>query len=155
MSRYVPNENAPQVRFVRVRGRIIPIVQGKKKLKAAAILDENLQRMKVDVDVAEAGRRIPLADGTWTGHKSTFPKHFKRAGFKTKHEWLSAYNRQEGPKFERILRIATGDRAFRVATSQMYDNHLTIFRTIDNRVRPIKLKSAEEFEFYNWKEKKR
>lgn len=138
-----------------MRGRIVPIVGNKQSRKGAAILNENLDRMKVDIDVAEAGRRVQTESGEWMGTKSTFPDHFRKSGFKTKNEWLTAYRRAEGPKFQRILKHAANDVNFRVATKQVYDNHLVLFRTIDHKVRPIRVKSADEYNFYNWKESKR
>jgi hypothetical protein len=153
MQRFVESGKTPQIRFIRKHGRIIPIVNGKHNPKAARVLNNELQRMDMEVQVAEPGRRVPLADGTWMGQKSTFPEHFRKLGFKTKNQWTSAVQRQKGPAFERLLSSVQKSREFKVATGEIYDNQFKIFRTIDHKVRPIKLKSAEEHEFWAWKPK--
>jgi hypothetical protein len=154
MQRYVENKNPPQVRFIRKNGRIIPIVQGKQSYKASNILHNEIDRLTMEVDVAEAGRRVQYSDGTWGGNKSTFPSHFKSLNFKTKKQWMGAVESQKGPAFDRILDLAKNSKDFKVATKQLYDNKLVVFKTIDSKVRPIRTKDQDSYEFYSWTARK-
>lgn len=151
----VANQNAPKVRFVRINGRIIPIVSGKKSPKAEKALNRGIDEMTSEVSVAEAGRRTVNDHGERVTWGSSFPKYFGENGFRTKKQWMSAVEKKSGKDYEVITKMAADTHAFRIATKQIFDNHNVIFRNIDGRVRPIKLKSREQFEFYNWKPTKK
>jgi hypothetical protein len=150
----VENKNPPSVRFIRKHGRIIPIVSGKKSYKAEKILKQNIDEMDMEVKIAEAGRRFTRDDGSWGGHGSTFPQFFRDMGFKTKKQWNKAIEKQSGHDFDGILNAASDRHNFKVATKQIFDNKLVMFRTINGKVRPIRAKDENHYEFYNWKPKK-
>lgn len=154
MSRYKNNPNAPEVKFIRVRGRIIPIVGGKKSRKAERVLNENIEDMTGDVQSAEAGRRTMNEQGERVTWKSTFPKHFHEGGFKTKNQWLKAVEKKSGKDYDIISELASDRMNFKVATNQVFDNKFVSFRTIGGKVRPIRSKDENHYEFYNWKPKK-
>lgn len=151
MDRFVENKNAPSVRFVRIRGRIVPIVGGHKSNKGAAILKDRIDHMDHEVQVAEAGRRVRLDDGSTHSWKSGFPQHFRDLGFATKKQWNAAMSKGSGPAFDSIVDKAADNMAFKVATKQVYDNRHVLFRKIDGEVRPIRAKSQDAFDFYNWR----
>lgn len=148
---FVENKNAPSVRFVRIRGRIIPIVGGQKSAKAAKVLQNNIDEMNVQVEIAEAGRRFTTQDGEWLAQRSSFPKFFGKLGFKKKDEWLRAIKKGEGRDFDIIRDHAAAQTNFKLATKQLYDNHNVLFRNIGGIVRPIRAKSSDAYEFFNWK----
>ena len=154
MTRFKDNKNPPAVKFIRKNGRIIPIVAGKQSRKAEKILNENIQDMPADVQMTEAGRRTVNDQGERVTWKSTFPKHFHEGGFKTKKQWLSAVEKKSGKDFDIITQLASERHNFKVATNQIYDNKLVLFRNIQGKVRPIRAKDENAYDFYNWKPKK-
>jgi hypothetical protein len=151
MSQFKDNPNAPKVTFIRVRGRIIPIVGGKKSHKAERVLKQNIDEMTMEVEVAEAGRRTVNDDGERVTWRSTFPKHFQEGGFKTKNQWLKAVEKKSGKDYNVISEMAADRTNFKVATNQVFDNKFVSFRTIGGKVRPIRAKDENQYEFYNWK----
>lgn len=145
----IENKNAPNVRFIRVRGRIIPIVGGKKSYKAEKILKHNIDEMAMEVDIAEAGRRTANDQGERVTWKSTFPQHFHDLTFKTKKQYQGAMQKQSGKDFDLILNHAADRHNFKVATKQIFDNNLVLFRNIGGKVRPIRAKDKNYYDFYS------
>jgi len=45
-------------------------------------LTEGWDQVKAEIEIAEAGKRIPLEDGTYTGYSSTFPSYAKNKGWR-------------------------------------------------------------------------
>ena len=146
---YKENKNAPEVRFIRKGGRIIPIVGGKPSRKAERVLNDNIVDMTSDVRTAEAGRRTVNDQGERVSWGSSFPKHFHEGGFKTKKQWLSAVEKRSGKDFDVIQSLAADRKNFKVATKQVFDNRLVMFRNINGKVRPIRAKDENYYEFYS------
>lgn len=151
---FVENKNPPHVRFIRMHGRIIPIVAGKKSYKAEKVLKQNMDEMNLEVEVAEPGRRTANNHGDRVTWKSSFPKFFSENGFRTKKQWTEAMRKQKGIDYDVITQLAAEKKNFKVATRQIFNNNLVSFRYIDGKIRPIRAKSQDYYDFYNYKEKK-
>lgn len=144
---FVRNPKAPNVVFRKIRGRIVPIVGGKRHRRGEKILEMNLDAMNRQVEKAEAGTR--LFSGSGTTHRviaqpSTFPTYFRQLGFKSKKEWQGAF-RKKGEKYQRVVEFAAGEPDFQIATKQIFDNYLVNFRTIEGKVRPLRAKSLAQY----------
>lgn len=156
------NKNPPQVRFIRKNGRIIPIVQGKKKTSLSPVVEGRINEMSSEVRQAQQGKRLVAHNrdtDTYVNfaEKSTFPRFYSRIKFKNKDDFFKTIEKKSGPKFEKILDTAVDDlqtgydtpyggavppnEKFLVGTKQVFDNRNVIFRRIDDRIVPIKLKS--------------
>lgn len=153
----VPNENAPQIRFVRIRGRVVPIVQGKKKLSLVPKVEDQIQEMKHEISIAEKGSRqvahSEYGDSKNFATQSTFPGWYKSLGFRNREEFLGAVKTRNTKKFDKVADEAIDhlkdgyestygrvppDTEFRIKTRQDFDNTGVIFRKIDGKVRPLR-----------------
>lgn len=149
------NPNPPHIRFVRIRGRIVPMANGNPNHKAEKVLKQNIDEMDFQVQAAEAGRRMRVEDGSregkWVAKPSTFPKFFGEIGFKAKKQWTSAMEKKDGAAFDSIVNHAAAQTNFKIAAKQVFDNENVVFKNIGGIVRPIRSKNPE---FYSWTPKK-
>ena len=163
MDQYKDNPNAPRVRFIRKNGRVIPIIQGDRKgvkpRVASSIVDSQISAMSESVKNAEAGKRIVTGYGTSQhviGTKSTFPKFYGELGFKNKHHFFATLQKP-GVKQDQLMSAAVKDiksgkdyglglpnrsKQFQVATREIFDNTNVIFRKLNGRVVPMKIKGS-------------
>lgn len=157
------NPNAPQIRFIRKNGRVIPIVQKKKVTRAAPLVDERLEEMKIEVEHATKGERGVGYDENRNAVKnfsirSTYPDFYREAKFRNKNEFFKTIEKREGQKFDALAGQAIDDLKggyetsfgrvppnlhFRVLTKQTFDNTNVVFRRINGRVVPIRNPKAE------------
>lgn len=152
------NANPPQVTFRRIRGRIVPIVNGKQPRGATKILQQELSDRVQEIKEAERGQRaVGYHEGQAVknfGTKSTFPSWYKDIGFKNKADFAKVVKTKEGVKFQRLVDDSIEglihgrstsfgpippNRKFRLATKQEFDNKDVIFRRIDDRVVPMRI----------------
>lgn len=159
------NPNPPAVRFIRKNGRIIPIVQGKKKRSLIDNLEGRVNEMKREVNEAERGMRQVSYDRETDHHrnfatKSSYPEWYSKIKFKNKEDFKTALLSQRGKKHDEIINQAIDDliggyespdvgrvppdREFRIKTKQAWDNTNVIFRKIDGKVRPIKIRLKQD-----------
>lgn len=164
--RYKDNPHAPQIRFIRKGGRVIPIAVGDKYAKpmvAAKHLNAQLELMSTAVDNAERGKRVHLGYGTdheVRGMSSTFPKFFSKLHFRSKADFKQTLEADKvGPKQLRLFEEAHNeikrgedfgfgapkDRSiqYQLALRQIFDNQGVVFRKIDGKVVPIRSKGKE------------
>lgn len=152
---FVENKNKPNITFVKRRGRLRLLGDG-KDIGGEQLLNDRIAEMVREVKGAEAGFAVTTVKGGQFqrhGVKSTFPDFFRKAGFTTKKDFIRAAERRKGPAFERIVNQAIDDltkgfsssfgdvpanKDFLVKTKQMFDNRNVIFRVIDGRVVPLK-----------------
>ena len=64
---------------------------------------------------------------------------------------MRAIKKGEGRDFDIIKDHAASQTNFKLATKQLFDNDRVLFRNIDGIVRPIRAKSQDAYNFYNWK----
>jgi len=158
-----PNPHAPQVRFIRRNGRVIPLISGNragvKPRVATRIVRDQVEAMSQAVEVAEKGQRVHLGYGTShevRGFGSSFPKFYGELGFRNKADFRKVLNTPGARQF-RLMDQAVRDikaghsygtglpnqsRRFELATRQVFDNTNVVFRKIDGKVRPLRLKGA-------------
>jgi hypothetical protein len=163
VERYRDNPNAPAVKFIRVRGRVIPIFKGNTKgtkpRVAARIVEDQLHAMGDAVNNAEAGKRIIHGYGTSQhviGTKSTFPEFYSKIGFKNKSDFKVVLEKQ-GIRHDRLIDAAVHDvkvgenygfhlpdrsKDLQVATRQIFDNKNVVFRKLNGKVVPMKIKGS-------------
>jgi len=157
------NDNAPKVTFRRIRGRVVPIVNGKQPVGATRPLREELVMREMEVREAEAGKRGASIDDQGNqkgfGTKSTFPKFFRELGFNSKKQFLKVMESKKGKKYEQVVndsissllkgrdstygRIPPNEK-FRVATKQEFDNRGVSFRRVNGKVIPMRFKKARK-----------
>lgn len=158
--RYRDNPNAPQIRFIKRNGRVIPIINRVKKVLLAPVVEGRLLEMMSEVKHAQQGLRGVATDLEHGGSvknfatMSTYPKWYSQIGFKNKDHFLSVAHNEKSKKFDSLTEQAIRDlksgydspygrvppdMKFRVATKQTYDNKGVIFRKIDGTVRPIRI----------------
>jgi hypothetical protein len=156
------NPNPPKVTFRMVRGRIIPIVNGKQPKGATKPLRQELNTRIMEVKQAERGMRGATIDdrGNFKGFgtKSSFPKFFGDLGFNSKKQFLNVVAKKKGKKYEELVddsidsllhgRSSTfgdipPDERFRLATKQEFNNTGVAFRMIDGKVRPMRFTHSE------------
>jgi hypothetical protein len=157
-SDYKENENAPRVRFIRKNGRIIPIVGEQKSMKGSEELQHRLNEMKQEVlTSSSAGRSFKETNRGMVHSKgfTNYPSFYRNIKFRNKGDFLSAYS-GKGKKADILIQQAHEDlsggyvssmsgeappsMAYRVATKQSFDNRNVIFRRINGRIVPIRLK---------------
>lgn len=158
------NPNPPHITFRRIRGRIVPIVQGKKAPGATKLLGQELQDRASEIAHAEKGvRGVGYSEGEVThsfSTKSTFPAWYSKLGFKNKADFSNTLKKKSGVKFDRLVndsieslshgRTSTfgnipASTKFRLATKQEYNNRGVIFRNIDGKVVPLRIGAEVPF----------
>jgi len=151
------NPNPPKVTFRVLRGRVVPIVQGKQPRGVTNILKDELEGRKIEIEHAEAGKRNVGYDGDRVvksfGTKSTFPGYYSKIGFKNKDHFMKVINNKKGPKFAALVEDSIGgllkgrtssygkippSTKFRVATKQEFDNRGVVFRKINGVIVPLR-----------------
>jgi hypothetical protein len=157
------NANAPQIRFVRINGRVIPIVNKQKVMKAAPLVESRIDEMTSQVQSAEAGKRNVGKDENGNvvknfGTQSTFPGFYGALGFRNKNDFYKTVMQRQSKKFDNLAEQAIDDlkggyqtqdgrvppnRDFRVLTKQTFDNRGVTFRNINGRVVPLRNKHDE------------
>lgn len=163
MERYRDNINAPKVKFIRVRGRVIPIFSGNSKgtkpRVAGRIVEDQLDAMEDSVKNAESGKRVIQGYGTDThvvGTKSTFPAFYSQIGFKNKGDFKVVLEKS-GVRHDRLIDAAVSDiksgenygmhlpnrsKEFQVATRQIFDNKNVVFRKLNGKIIPLHIKGG-------------
>ena len=156
------NPNPPQVTFRRIHGRIVPIVKGKRAPGATKILKQELDDRASEIAHAEAGYRgVGYHEGHAVknfGTKSSFPSWYSDIGFKSKKDFVKTIKEKKGVKYERLVNDSISgllhgrnssfgyvppSTSFRIATRQTFDNTHVVFRNIDGRVVPMRIKREE------------
>ena len=157
--RYKDNPNAPQIRFIRRNGRIIPIVGGKKKPSLTPLIEGRIKEMDTEIKVAEKGGKdvsYSHDEGTYRSFKkiSTFPSWYADIKAKNRGEFHKSIQKQSGATFDKVAHQAIEDlntgystsfgrvppsMEFRVKAKQTFDNKDVLFRRIDGQVRPLKI----------------
>lgn len=160
------NPNPPKVTFRMIRGRVVPIVAGKRARGAGPILRQEIQDRYSEVKHADKGYRGASVD--WDhGHavnfgvKSTFPPFFSQLKFNSRKQFLEVVEKKKGKKYEDLVEDSIDgllhgresshgyippNQQFRFATKQSFNNRGVVFRRIDGKVRPLKFKKKEEDE---------
>ena len=158
------NPNPPKITFRMVRGRIIPIVGGKKVRGATKPLRQELSTRETEVRQADRGMRgVGYNDKREAvrnfGTKSTFPKFFGELGFKSKADFVKTIKSRKGVRYERLVNDSIDsllhgrsssfgrippDEKFRLATKQEYNNEGVVFRKINGRVVPMRPKHKQK-----------
>ncbi len=154
------NPNPPKVTFRRIRGRVVPIVDGKQPRGATRPLREELYLREMEVREAQRGMRGATLDdqGNYKGFgtKSTFPPFFRELGFSSRKQFLDVVKKKQGRKYDQLVedsieslikgreseqfgRIPPNEK-FRLATKQEFDNQGVIFRRIDGKIKPLRPK---------------
>lgn len=166
LSLFKDNQNAPQIRFIRKNGRIIPIVNKKKVAQAGRLVDDRLEEMKMEVKQASFAGKSHSIDSTGKfkhhGGFTTYPDFYRQMKFKNKSDFNKIVERGSGKKYNDLVEqsiddLKTGyDSAwgrvppnlqFRVATKQTYDNNGVVFRRIGGKIRPLRFsKKAVSFD---------
>ena len=158
------NPNPPKVTFRMIRGRVVPIVEGKRPRGATRLLREELYMREMEVREAEKGIRGATTDDRGNtkgfGTRSTFPPFFGELGFNSKKQFLQVVKKKQGRKYEDLVndsidsliggreskqfgRIPPSER-FRLATKQEYNNQGVVFRRINGKVIPLRPRHIEE-----------
>jgi hypothetical protein len=157
-SRYKENPKAPTVRFVKIRGRVVPIVNGHKKVSLSPLVEGRLNELKFEVKHAERGQRGVFHNRETGISKnfattSTFPGWYSQIGFKNKDDFEKVLVKRKSKKFDVLVEKAISDlnrgydtshgevppnMEFRVKTRQAFDNRGVVFRKIDGKVRPLR-----------------
>lgn len=153
------NSNAPRINFMKMNGRIIPIVNKHRVLKAAPLVEDRLNEMKTEVQHAQSAGRLFKETFHGTHHVgafSTYPEFYRSIKFKNKADFKKASETLSGRKGEALVEQAIDDLkggydspagrvppnlGFRVLTKQTYDNTNVIFRRIHGKIRPIRVKT--------------
>jgi hypothetical protein len=160
MDRYRTNENAPQVRFIRRNGRVIPLISGNragvKPRVATDIMRDQLEAMEHSIDQAERGKRVMTGYGTdfeVKGFKSSFPFWYSEIGFKNQKDFYKTL-KTPGAKQFRLTDQAERDivkgesygfglpnrsTRYKLATRKIFDNEGVVFRKIGGKVRPLRV----------------
>jgi len=158
MSQYKDNKNAPNIRFVRINGHVVPMINGQHLPKAGKMVEKRIDEMTAEVQHAEAGQRGVGFDEHRNairnfGTKSTFPKWYGDIKFKNKEDFYKTVMQRTSNKFDQVAQQAIGDLKeghdsphgrvppdmdFRVATRQTFNNKGVSFKNIDGIVRPIR-----------------
>ncbi len=160
---YKENSYKPNVRFIRVRGRVIPIVQGKKSHKAADNINARLGEMKAEVMAStSSGRSFSTkADGSTKNiaASSNYPDFYRSMKFRNKTDFMKALygksNKSDDLVKEAHDNLSTGyetsyggrvapDLNYKVDTKQVYDNRGVVFRRFNGKVVPIRTKKVKE-----------
>ena len=152
------NPNPPKVTFRMIRGRIIPIVNGKQPRGATKVLREEVNSMIGEVKHAEKGvRGVGYNEQGEAvknyGTKSTFPKFFGELHFNSRKQFLDIVEKKKGARYEAFVdksidgllhgressfgRIPPNEK-FRQATKQEFNNKGVIFRKIEGKVIPLR-----------------
>lgn len=158
------NPNPPKVTFRMIRGRVVPIINGKQPRGATRPLREELYMREMEVREAAKGMRGASLDeqGNYKGFgtKSTFPPFFRELGFHSKKEFLKVVKKKQGRKYEDLVddsidsllkgresaqfgRIPPNER-FRLATQQEFNNQGVVFRKMNGKVVPLRPRHIEE-----------
>lgn len=158
----VKNKKSKPIRIKKQNGRL-RIYNGQKSVGGERALIGRLKEMKMEVNTAEAGKTVSVmkdlgSKGTSYkryGVKSTFPKWFGRIGFNSKKDFNKVYNRKSGERYQRLVRKAHKDLSqgydtsfgevppdtdYLVKTRQRFDNRGVIFRRINGKVVPLRVK---------------
>jgi len=158
------NANPPRITFRMVRGRVIPIVQGKQPRGATRPLRQEFDTRVLEVKQAERGMRGVGKDEHGHvvknfGTKSTFPQFFGDLGFNSKKQFLDVASKKTGRKYEDLVNNSVnsllvgrnstfGDippnEKFRLATKQEYNNKGVIFRKMNGKVVPLRPKYVDD-----------
>lgn len=160
---YKANESAPQIRFVRIRGRVIPIVNKKKSLKGADNINARLNEMKSEVTTASSeGMSFKKgSDGSVVYSKgfSNYPSFYRSLKFKNKSDFLKALEGRTKKSDDLVEQAhedlskgydssfagpVPSDLNYKVDTKQVFDNRSVVFRKLNGQVRPIKIKKTKE-----------
>jgi hypothetical protein len=157
------NVNAPAIRFVRIHGRVIPIVKNKKIIKAESLVEARIDEMTSQVEHAQVGHRGVSKDESGGairgfGTQSTFPGFYGEIEFKNKNDFFKTVMTRNTRRFDNLAGRAIDDlnggyqtqdglvppnRDFRILTKQIFDNRGVVFRNIGGRVVPMKIKKDE------------
>lgn len=156
------NQNPPRVTFRRIHGRIVPIIQGKKARGASKLLHQELKDRAAEISHAEKGvRGVGYHENVAVknfGTRSTFPAWYSEIGFKGKSDFQKTLKAKKGIKYDRLVEDSIEgllhgrdssfgkippSTSFRLATKQSFDNTNVIFRKIDGRVVPLRIKREE------------
>lgn len=156
--RYVDNKNAPSVKFIRKNGRIIPIIGNKNIPSASSHVQSRISEMTTEVINAQQGRRGVGQNGKAFSTPSTFPKWYSEHRFANKNDFFKVAGDQKSVRNDRLVNQAIADllngysspsgrvppnRQFQIATRQVFDNKNVIFRKIDGKIVPIRLRNNE------------
>jgi len=167
MESFRDNPNPPRVRFIRVHGRVIPIVNNKKSLLGSKMISDRLEEMRQEVQHAERGMRGVGYNEHGEAVKnfatrSTFPPWYSHHGFKNKEQFYKTIDNLKSRKRIGLEEQAVEDLSkgymtsfgrvppslgFKVVTRQVYDNRGVTFSRIDGLVRPMHFKKDEEVPF--------
>jgi hypothetical protein len=158
------NPNPPKVTFRRIRGRVVPIINGKQPRGATRPLREELFLREMEVREAAKGMRGAATDEYGNikgfGTKSTFPPFFRELGFNSRKQFLEVVKKKQGRKYDQLVedsieslikgreseqfgRIPPNEK-FRLATKQEFNNKGVIFRKINGKIIPLRPKYMRE-----------
>lgn len=157
------NPTAPPIRFVRIKGRIVPIAGSRKVPKAGELIDDRLEEMRYEVKAAESsGRQYSASNNRSFGGFTTYPDYYRKMKFKNKLDFETTLNKRAGKRFDDLVEQTIEDlkdgystshgrippsMKFRVMTRQTFDNTNIVFRRINGRVRPMRIDANDEVPF--------
>lgn len=161
------NPNPPKVTFRRIRGRVVPIINGKQPKGATRPLREELYMREMEVREAAKGMRGATEDeyGNYKGFgtKSTFPPFFGELGFHSKKEFLKVVKKKQGRKYDDLVEDSIDSllkgreskqfghippsEQFRLATKQEFNNQGVIFRRMNGKVVPLRPRKLRDDDY--------